>query len=43
MSDDQDNKELLGEEYDEPLYCIDCGQILDRNDAKCLSCGAFQW
>lgn len=42
MSDQDEKSELLGDDYDADLYCIDCGQILDRRDEKCFSCGAFQ-
>lgn len=24
------------------LYCMDCGQMLDRKDERCFSCGAYQ-
>jgi len=34
--------DLLGEDYTESLYCIDCGALLDRSDRKCFRCGAFQ-
>jgi len=25
-----------------PLYCVDCGQLLDRQDERCFTCGAYQ-
>lgn len=27
---------------DMTLYCIECGQLLDRNDDRCFTCGEYQ-
>jgi hypothetical protein len=38
----EEKTDLLGEDYTDALYCIDCGALLDRSDRKCYRCGAFQ-
>jgi ribosomal protein L40E len=28
--------------YEDDLYCIECGAMLDRRDERCYRCGEYQ-
>lgn len=35
----KDNDET---KYEDELYCVECGALLDRRDERCYRCGSYQ-